>query len=71
MSTITVPIPDELRQEMEKLSQQQGRALTELVVESMRRYIAAQELREIRAELRPYAEAEGFFSDEDIFKAVS
>ena len=69
MSSITVPIPDELRREIERLSQRQGRVLSELVIESIRRYLAAEELRQIRSELRPCAE--GFVTDEDVFKAVS
>ncbi len=32
---------------------------------------AAEELRSLRERLRPYAEAKGFLTDEDVFKAVS
>jgi len=42
MSSITVPIPDELRRQIERLSQRQGRVLSDLVIESIRMYLAAE-----------------------------
>jgi phosphoribosylanthranilate isomerase len=42
-----------------------------VVRESLRRYLDLEQLREIREQLRPHAEAAGVLTDEDIFKAVS
>jgi len=71
MSNLTVRIPSPLRRELQRLSRQQGRPTSELVRESLRRYIASEQLQEIRRRTRPKAEARGFLTDEDVFKAVS
>jgi predicted transcriptional regulator len=71
MSTLTLQISDDLKQRLESLSREQQRSAGELVRESLSRYLAQEELRLMRQKLRPYAEARGFATDEDVFKAVS
>jgi predicted transcriptional regulator len=71
MGTLTLRIPDDLKQQLEALSRQQQRPAGELVRESLRRYLAQEELRLMREKLRPYAEARGFLTDDDVFKVVS
>lgn len=71
MSTLTLRIPDDLKAQLDALSRQQQRPASELVRESLRRYLAHEELQLMRDKLRPYAEAHGFLTDEDVFKAVS
>jgi predicted transcriptional regulator len=71
MSTITLRLPDDLREQLEALSRQKQRPSSELVRESLRQYLAQEELRLLREKLRPYAEASGFLTDEDVFNAVS
>jgi predicted transcriptional regulator len=71
MSTLTLRIPDELKEQLEELSRQQQRPTSELVRESLRRYIAVEQLKAIRRVTVPLAEAQGFLTDEDIFKVVS
>jgi len=53
------------------LGKKQHRPVSDLVRDSLRRYVAQEQLRQIRQRLRPYAEAKGLLTDEDIFKAVS
>ena len=71
MTTITLRIPDDLREHLEELSRREQRPSSELVRESLRQYLAQVELRLLREKLRPYAEASGYLTDEDVFKAVS
>ena len=71
MGTLTLRIPDDLKRQLESLSRQRQRPAGELVRESLRRYLAQEELRLMREKLRPYAEARGFLTDEDVFKAIS
>ena len=49
----------------------QQRPVSDVAREALRRYIAMEELRSVRERLRPYAEARGFLTDEDVFNAVS
>jgi predicted transcriptional regulator len=71
MNTLTIRLPGELQKKLEKLSKQQRRSTSDVVRESLRRNLAQEQLRQIREKLRPYAEARGFLTDEDVFKAVS
>jgi Arc/MetJ-type ribon-helix-helix transcriptional regulator len=71
MSNLTVRIPERLRKELRQLCRRQQRPVSDLVRDSLRRYLAQEQLRQIRQKLRPYAEAKGFLTDEDVFKAVS
>ena len=71
MKTITVRIPRELQKRLETLCRRERRSGSDVVRESLRRYIALEQLRQVRQALRPHAEARGFLTDEDVFKAVS
>jgi predicted transcriptional regulator len=71
MSNLTVRIPEKLRKELKQMGRQQQRPVSDLVRDSLRRYVAQEQLRQIREKLRPYAEAKGLLTDEDVFKAVS
>ena len=71
MSVLTIRIPTELERKLQKLCKQQHRSASDVVRESLRRYVVAEQLREAREKMRPYAERAGFFTDEDVFKAVS
>jgi predicted transcriptional regulator len=71
MSALTIRLPPELQQKLQKLCKQQQRSASDVVRESLRQYIATEQLRAMRQKLRPYAEAAGFLTDEDVFKAVS
>jgi predicted transcriptional regulator len=71
MSTVTIRIPDSLRRELETLSRKEKRPLSDVVRESLQRYVAAQRFQSLRKKSLPFAEAQGFLTDEDVFKAVS
>jgi len=71
MTNITVRIPEKLRKDLDALCREQDRPASEVVRDSLRQYLASQELRRLRRKLRPHAEAKGFLTDEDVFKAVS
>jgi predicted transcriptional regulator len=71
MSTLTLRIPDDLKDQLAELSRQLRRPTSELVRESIRRYIVTEQLKAIRRASVPLAEAQGFLTDEDVFQAVS
>ncbi len=71
MGTLTLRIPDDLKDQLEELSRVQNRPTSELVRESLRRYLAVESFKALRAKTRPLAEAQGFLTDEDIFRVVS
>jgi predicted transcriptional regulator len=71
MKRLTVRIPAELRLDLEKLSREKQRPLSELAREAIRRYVALERFRELRRKIIPFAKANGFHRDEDVFNAVS
>jgi len=70
MSTLTIRISDSLRRELRALCRRQQRPASEIVRDSLRRYIAAQKFQALRKKTLPFAEAQGLLTDEDVFKSV-
>ncbi len=71
MATLTIRLSDRLRRDLEKLAKERGRPAGELVRESLRRYVATERFRALRAGALPFAESQGLLTDEDVFKSVS
>ena len=69
--TLTIRLPKPLRLELERMSREDGVPLSKLVRESLRRYVAMERFERVRALVRPYAEAAGYYSEEDILKIPS
>ena len=71
MNTLTIRLPDDLRADLKKISREQNKPVSDLVRESIRRYVAVESFRALRRKVLPFAEAQGFLTDEDVFKAIS
>jgi predicted transcriptional regulator len=71
MTTLTIRLPDDLRNELDKLSRDENKAVSDIVRESLRRYVAVERFRAIRRKILPFAEAQGLLTDDDVFKALS
>ncbi|MCG2761011.1 MAG: ribbon-helix-helix domain-containing protein [Candidatus Delongbacteria bacterium] len=63
---ITIRIPKELKEELEQISISIHRPLSDLVRESLRKYVAVQKFRQVREMTVPYAEKQGIYTDDDI-----
>ena len=71
MNTLTIRIPDQLRQELQEISAQRNLPVSDLVRESIARYVAIERFRALRKLAIPFAEAQGLLTDEDIFRVIS
>ncbi len=69
--TLTIRIPDDLREELLRISNSESKPLSDLVRESLVRYVSIYRFRNLRKKALPFAEAQGLLTDEDIFKAIS
>jgi len=67
---ITVRIPDELENELARMSKEQDRPVSSLVRDSLKRYIRIYRFRQLREKLLPFAEAQGLLTDEDIYEKI-
>jgi len=71
MNTLTIRIPDELRSDLQEISARRSVPVSDLVRESIRRFVAIERFRTLRNRVLPFAEAQGLLTDEDVFRAIS
>ncbi len=71
MTTLTVRLPEGMKNELDQLSREQNKAVSDIVRESLRRYMAVEKFRSVRGKILLFAEAQGLLTDEDIFKSLS
>jgi metal-responsive CopG/Arc/MetJ family transcriptional regulator len=69
--SISISLPAELKAELDRAIATEGISRSDLVREALRDYLFARRFRALRAEMLPYAEAQGVFTDEDVFRLVS
>lgn len=71
MSSLTIRIPDSLRRDLKKLCRREKKQMSDVVRDSLQRYVAAEQFASLRKRTLPFAEAQGYLTDEDVFKAIS
>ena len=71
MDTLTIRLPEDLKAELQRISKNEDKPVSDIVRESLRRYIAVTKFRALRRRVLPFAEAQGLMTDEDIFEALS
>jgi len=69
--TLTIRIPDDLREGLLELSRSENKPASDIVRESLKRYLAIHRFRKLRNITLPFAEAQGILSDEDVFEMIS
>lgn len=70
-ATLSIRIDDELERELTQAALVAHRPKGDIVREALRRQLALGRFRAVRGEVMPFAEQNGFLTDEDVFKAVS
>jgi len=70
MSTITLRVPDELNEALERQSAALGISKSDLAREALKRYLRVAEFRTLRTRLVARAQAGGINTDEDVFEAL-
>ena len=73
MKTAAVPIRLDpgLEEMLDRVCRDTGRSRSEVVREALRRQLTLQLFEEARRQLIPFAEAQGIYTDEDVFRLVS
>lgn len=70
-STITISVPEQMRSEIERLSQADGVSRSDIVRESLRDYLFVRRFRSMRKSMVSKASANGIYTDQDVFDRVS
>ena len=71
MATLTVEIPEDMRAQIDEICRRRGWTLEQALRDVLRRWIAVEQFRKDAAEVRRFAEAAGFRSEEDILESTS
>jgi len=69
--TLTIRLSDNLRKELQKISKEESKPMSDLVRDSLQRYISIYKFRRLRSKVLPFAEAQGILTDEDVFDVIS
>ena len=69
--TVTIRIPENMKKELQAISQTEHKPVSDIVRDSLRKYIAIHRFRKLRNMVLPFAEAQALLTDEDIFKHIS
>lgn len=69
--SISISLPEALKAELDAYTRAEGISRSDLVREAVREYLFTRRLQALRQELMPYAEAQGIYTDEDVFRELS
>jgi predicted transcriptional regulator len=70
-SALTIRLDASLQRQLERLAKASGRSRSDIARDALRRQLALLQFEEARRQVIPFAEARGYLTDEDIFRAVS
>ena len=70
-AAITIRLDPKLEDLLDRVCAASGRSRSEVVRDALRRQLTLELFEEARRKIIPYAEAQGIFTDEDVFKIVS
>lgn len=68
---VTIRLDASLEEMLDQVCRSSGRSRSEVVREALRRHLTLELFEEARRQLIPFAEAQGIYTDEDVFKLIS
>jgi len=70
-SALTIRLDRDLQRQLDRLAKRSGRSRSDIAREALRRQIALAVFEDARRQTMPFAEARGYLTDEDVFRAIS
>ena len=70
-SALTIRLDAALERQLNRLANVSGRSRSEIARDALRRQLTLLQFEDARRQLAPFAEARGYLTDEDVFRAVS
>lgn len=70
-SALTIDLDPDLEAQLERAAERSGRSRSDFVREALRRQLALSQFEDLRRRIMPFAEAQGYLTDEDVFRDVS
>ena len=70
-SAVTIRLDPSLEELLDEVCSKTGRSRSEVVRDALRRQLTLELFEVARRQIIPFAEAQGIYTDEDVFKLVS
>ncbi|MCP5046989.1 MAG: ribbon-helix-helix protein, CopG family [bacterium] len=70
-SNLSIRVDDDVKQMLDTFAEKSNIEKNEIINQALRHYIYLQEVKTVREVFRPYAEAQGFRTEEDVFDSIS
>jgi metal-responsive CopG/Arc/MetJ family transcriptional regulator len=68
---VTISLPKKMKRDLDRIAKDKGVSRSNVVQDSLRTYLFRSRLDRIREELIPRAQAQGIFTDQDVFDRIS
>jgi predicted transcriptional regulator len=70
-SAVTIRLEPELEKLLDTVCKESGRNRSDILRDALKRHLSILRLEQLRRQIMPFAEARGYLTDEDVFKAIS
>jgi len=69
--TVTISLPQNVRRELDKVAKEEGISRSDVLRQSLEDFVFRRRFRQLRQRMMAAAQAQGIFTDEDVFNRVS
>ena len=69
--TVTISLPRAVRRELDKVAKEEGVSRSDVLRQSLEDFLFVRRFRRLRQRMMAAAQAEGIYTDEDVFNRVS
>ena len=70
-SAVTIRLDPQLQKMLDSVCKQSGRTRSDVLRDALKRQLSILRFEQLRRQMMPFAEARGYLTDEDVFKAIS
>jgi metal-responsive CopG/Arc/MetJ family transcriptional regulator len=69
--TVTISLPQAVRRELDKVAKEEGVSRSDVLRQSLEEFLVVRRFRRLRLRMMASAQAEGVYTDEDVFTRVA
>lgn len=69
--TVTISLPQAVRRELDKVAKEEGLSRSDVLRRSLEDFLFVRRFRQLRQRMMAAAQAQGIYTDEDVFDRVS
>ena len=69
--TVTISLPEAVRRELDRVAKEEGISRSDVLRQSLEDFLFIRRFRQLRQRMMAAAQAQGIFTDEDVFNRVS